>query len=320
MLSHNLNNYFSKSFDNASIIIIITCSKFTDDREDTPSHFTKATIRIDSEVQGMQNNVDDTGPKGSYQLSHLSSAPEHSRLEQQHETLVRIMNGTIVHAPVIDPKRIVDVGCGTGVVTCYLGNRFPDALVWGVDISPVPGIHDKPDNVTFVQGDFLTLAATDDRFCQGSADLVFSRLLYCGMTKWEAYVGSAVKMLRPGGYLEVQEVGSGWYVEGEEMNERWEWLKAYYAALEAKGLDPYCAGKVEGWMCDAGLEGVEVKRFSWPFAKALLDVYEHMLPRVLDGQGYSEGEIRAIVEEAARSLDSEGLCKVFCVTVGRKGR
>ncbi len=268
----------------------------------------------------MQKSVDEAGPKGSYQLSYLSSEPEHSRLEQQHDTLVRIMNGTIVHASVINLKRIVDVGCGTGVVTCYLGNRFPDALVWGIDISPVPSIHDKPDNVTFVQGDFLTLAASDDRFRQGSADLVFSRLLICGMTGWEAYVGTAVKLLRPGGYLEVQEVESGWYVEGEEITRGWEWLKAYYAALEAKGLDPYCARKMEGWMRDAELEGLEVRSFSWPFARELLGVYQQLLPRVLGGQGYSEEQIRVIVAEAARSLDLEGLCKVFCVTGGRKGR
>ena len=95
------------------------------------------------------------------------------------------MNGVTVHAPVTNTKQVVDVGCGTGVVTCYLGERYPDALVWGIDLSPIPAIHHrKPNNVTFVQGDFLTLAAGDGRLAKGSTDLIFNRLLILGMTDW----------------------------------------------------------------------------------------------------------------------------------------
>ena len=92
------------------------------------------------------------------------------------------MNGITLHAPSINPKQIIDVGCGTEVVTCYLGERFPDAQVLEVDIFPVPQLHDKPHNVTFVQGDIQSLAERDARFAPGSTDLVFNRLLVCGMT------------------------------------------------------------------------------------------------------------------------------------------
>lgn len=249
---------------------------------------------------------------------HLSSEPEHKRLDRQHDTLVRIMNGTIVHAPVINPMQILDVGCGTGVVTCYLGERFPDALVWGIDISPVPTIHDKPNNVTFVQGDFRTLASTDNRFARGSADLVFNRLLICGITDWKGYIETSVNMLKPGGYLEVQEVAWRWYTEGVDVGRNWEWLKAYYAELQAKGLDPYCVGKMEGWMRDAGLESIQTKHFPWPLNNELRRIYEQILPIVLTGQGYNEGKIEAMIEEAVRTTDPERLYKYFCVTLGCK--
>jgi len=37
--------------------------------------------------------------------------------------------------PAISPKRILDLGCGTGHITRFLAERFPEAAVEGVDIS-----------------------------------------------------------------------------------------------------------------------------------------------------------------------------------------
>lgn len=231
------------------------------------------------------------------------------------------MNGVTVHAPVTNPKQIVDVGCGTGVVTCYLGERFPDALVWGVDLSPVPDMnHQKPNNVTFVQGDFLKLAAHDGRFAKGSTDLIFNRLLILGMTDWQRYIETAASMLKPGGYLEVQEVEWNWYMEGEVVSKDWEWMKAYYAALQSKGLDPYCADNLDGWMRDAGLEAVQVKRFAWPFTKQQRDMYQWLLPKILAGQGHSEEKITTLMGEAAKTTDVQGMYKMFRVTMRQKGR
>ena len=66
------------------------------------------------------------------------------------------------HAPLQKPKRILDIGAGTGILTVKLGREFPDAEVIGVDISPVPNRHKKPDNVTFVQGNVLDLVKNGD--------------------------------------------------------------------------------------------------------------------------------------------------------------
>ena len=47
-------------------------------------------------------------------------------------------------------------------------------------------------------------------------------------------------------------------------------MKAYYAALHAKGLDPYCAKKLDGW--NAGLKTVQIKSFAWPFTEQQRDM------------------------------------------------
>lgn len=61
------------------------------------------------------------------------------------------MHGDIIHAPIEHPKLILDVCCGTGIVTRELGRRFPSARVIGIDTSKIPS-DDKPDNVSFIEG------------------------------------------------------------------------------------------------------------------------------------------------------------------------
>ena len=100
------------------------------------------------------------------------------------------MDGLVIRAPLNNPRRMLDIGCGTGVVTCHLGKIFPDAKVHGVDLSPVPAVHAKPENVLFSQGIMPELAyAKDTHLTAGSFDFVFSRLLIMGMNKWVRVFG-----------------------------------------------------------------------------------------------------------------------------------
>jgi SAM-dependent methyltransferase len=89
-----------------------------------------------------------------------------------------MLHGRVFHAPLDKPRRILDIGCGTGRNTVALAKMFPEATVIGVDLSPVPAIYAKPTNVEYVQGDFADLAkAGDERFREGSFDYIYHRLL-----------------------------------------------------------------------------------------------------------------------------------------------
>ena len=79
------------------------------------------------------------------------SLDEHARLEDQAIGLKELMHGDIIHAPIENPKFILDVCCGTGIVTRELGRRFPSAIVVGIDTSKIPS-QDKPGNVRFIEG------------------------------------------------------------------------------------------------------------------------------------------------------------------------
>lgn len=117
------------------------------------------------------------------------SKQEHRRLEATAKRIRELLDDKVVYAP-IDPsstRRILDIGCGTGATTDELGAMFPQANVCGVDLSTVPALRPKLDNIEYIQGDIQELAVSnaDDRLEKDAFDYVFSRFLMGGITNWQ---------------------------------------------------------------------------------------------------------------------------------------
>jgi ubiquinone/menaquinone biosynthesis C-methylase UbiE len=113
------------------------------------------------------------------------------------------MNDQVVHAPLstLRVQKALDIGCGTGTVTDRIASQFPDAQVYGLDLSPVPNIREKLQNIEYVQADFNEVTGPtepDARFKKGSFDYIFSRLLVLGMTDWKGYIGRCIGLAKPG--------------------------------------------------------------------------------------------------------------------------
>jgi methylase of polypeptide subunit release factors len=47
------------------------------------------------------------------------------------------MDGKLYFAPIESPKRVLDIGTGTGIWAMDFGDEFPEAEVTGTDISPI---------------------------------------------------------------------------------------------------------------------------------------------------------------------------------------
>jgi 2-polyprenyl-3-methyl-5-hydroxy-6-metoxy-1,4-benzoquinol methylase len=127
---------------------------------------------------------------------------EHRRLEVQAERLRELMNNKVIHAPldVSSARKMMDIGCGTGIMTHEMATAFPHAQVYGLDLSPVPNVREKLPNIEYVQGNVMELSDSktrDPRFENGSFDFIFSRLLIAGMTDWKGYVERCVTLTRP---------------------------------------------------------------------------------------------------------------------------
>ncbi|CAF9936472.1 MAG: hypothetical protein ALECFALPRED_006862 [Alectoria fallacina] len=271
-----------------------------------------------------------------------NDSPEHARLEEQAAGYAELMHNRVIHAPLSHPQRLLDIGCGTGAVTHHLGTTYPAAdRIYGIDLSPVPNINrpgESPGNISFIQGDVRKLSKTDQRLAPGSFDYVFSRLLICGMTDWAGYMRDTVApLLKPGGWVEVQDLDYVWYKHGHVCSGEWKWLRAINEGAKRKGMDLSCGSNAAKYMREAGLVDVSVKRYGAPFgtwavkqrpeserigaaqAEGIGPLYEVIVPRLAQGLGLSESEVQGLVGESSECLRAEdGKEWVVHVTVGRR--
>ena len=196
----------------------------------------------------------------------MRSNPEHQRLEAQAIAFEKSMFGKVFHAPVEQPRRILDIGCGTGRATTQLAAKYLDAHVIGVDLSPVPPIHENPGNVEYIQGDIKKLVSSnDDRFREGSFDYVFHRLLVLGMTDWPGYFDDVSKLLAPGGWVEAQEIDIH-TKDGDDnavgvVNPA---VLEFVHLAALKGMDVRVGSRLRGLMETSGLVGLQEDVYWWP--------------------------------------------------------
>lgn len=250
------------------------------------------------------------------------------------------MLGKVFHSPIENPTRILDVGCGTGAVSYHLGSTFPSARIYGVDLATIPpNPNKKPDNVTFVHGDYHDLLGSQDpHIAPGSMDFVFGRLLISGMTTWPSVIRSCHDLLKPNGWLEIQELEFPYYDDTGIISNDWEWVQAYQAGAKAKGLDLDCAVKAAEWMREAGFEHVQTKMYYWPHGEWLAKrghkeyrnigifleteqprLYQAIVPNMVSGLGFSDEKVRGFQADVLETLKAEeGLHKNYWVTFGRK--
>src|SRR5215472_9201927 len=127
---------------------------------------------------------------------------EVDRLDLQHYALHEALGENYL-APVGTPQSVLDVGCGSGQWAYDLCMEYSDALVVGIDL--VPSKPDRPPNFRFVRSNVLQgLPFVSDQF-----DFVHQRLLVGGVpaNSWPALVHDLVRVTRPGGWIELVEVG-----------------------------------------------------------------------------------------------------------------
>ncbi|KAH8084777.1 S-adenosyl-L-methionine-dependent methyltransferase [Filobasidium floriforme] len=93
-------------------------------------------------------------------------------------------------------KKVLDIGCGTGLWAIEVGRAFPQAEFIGIDLVPIqPNDDEVPENVSFVQDDVTKGLPYPDE----SIDIVHARLLVAGIRDFPALVREIARVLKPGG-------------------------------------------------------------------------------------------------------------------------
>lgn len=154
------------------------------------------------------------------------------------------------------PRRILDLGCGTGSTTLLLKQAFPDAEVVGLDLSPYMLVvaADKAQqagcDIQWVHG-----TAEQTEFPEASFDLVTASLLFHETPPAiaQAILQEAFRLLRVGGEVVI--------LDGNQATLRH--LPLLTNIFEEPYIGAYAEGSVDAWMGAAGFGAIRTEEVWW---------------------------------------------------------
>ncbi|KAL8811600.1 MAG: hypothetical protein Q9200_001659, partial [Gallowayella weberi] len=140
---------------------------------------------------------------------------ELERIDIKHHVSLLLAGGNLHLAPLHNPRRILDIGTGTGIWAIEMAEQYPHSQVIGTDLSPVqPTWYEKtsssyvrnsmvPNNVRFEIDDCEAKFWT---WPENHFDYVHTRFLIASIGNWASMIQKAYKHTKPGGYFELQEL------------------------------------------------------------------------------------------------------------------
>ena len=203
---------------------------------------------------------------------------EQERLLMQCKLLEPQARWMLEHIGVGRHWNTVDVGCGplgildllveyTGPGTEVIGvERDPRMLSFGRRLMAERGL----DSVKYVDGD-----ARDTRLPSSSFDLAHARLLLVNLPEPEGVVAEMVDLVRPGGWVAVQEVDwISWTCD--PIHPAWTRLIEINAAIwGARGMDVNIGRRLPRMLTQAGLTDIQCKTHTPVYSNK--DQYQYLL-------------------------------------------
>ncbi|KAK5791515.1 hypothetical protein VI817_006824 [Penicillium citrinum] len=200
-----------------------------------------------------------TSSDPSSSSSSPSSSDENSEIANDASTTNTNTN-TNINTP---PRRILDIGTGTGEWAIEMAEDYPTIDIIGTDLSPIQP-NWAPPNCRF----FIDDAESDWTFTPDEAfDYIHARSLGGGIGDWPRLLRQAFTHLKPGGWFEAQEFET-WVLSDDESHHRAEaimdWQDRLTEASHQFGKPMNVAPLIENWMITEGFENVSDDRYKCP--------------------------------------------------------
>lgn len=181
---------------------------------------------------------------------------EQDRLDLLHHLFKMILGGELFTAPLpSNPRRVLDVGTGTGIWAIEMADQFPDAVVIGTDLSPIQPSWVPPNLQFYVEDcEAAWTFPTSKLF-----DFIHGRALCGGIADWPHFYSQAFDNLEPGGWMEMKDhecwinSDDGGMDNAPGCNE---WVREVDRASRIFGKPLNIAHKHKQWMIDAGFQDV----------------------------------------------------------------
>jgi ubiquinone/menaquinone biosynthesis C-methylase UbiE len=104
--------------------------------------------------------------------------PEQERMDLQYRALLLASRNKLFFAPIRSPRRVLDIGTGTGIWAIEFADQTPEAEIIGTDLSPIQPRY-VPPNLKFEIDD----AEDEWTFPENHFDYIHERLVICGSIK-----------------------------------------------------------------------------------------------------------------------------------------
>ena len=183
----------------------------------------------------------------------LSTAEWHQRYLQQARWTENMRSYLYKKADLKYATRIIDLGCGTGVLERELLN-YTSIPTFALDINPAPlkFAQEYASNSVYTQADVLSLPFADRTF-----DLTFCHFLLLWVKLAYQAVNEMARVTRPNGYvLALAEPDYGGRIDyPPELSKIGAWQSA---ALNQQGANPEIGRELRSIFTQAGMVNIEV--------------------------------------------------------------
>ncbi|KAK4104071.1 S-adenosyl-L-methionine-dependent methyltransferase [Parathielavia hyrcaniae] len=200
---------------------------------------------------------------GSYHFPN--DEPENERAEEQYEIMKIVMDGRLHLAPfspTCPPRKVLDIATGTGTWAIEMGDKYPQSDIIGTDLSPIqPAM--VPPNVRFFVED-----SSDDWEYPAEFDFIHTRTtIACWSDMKKQIIQRAFDHLRPGGWLECQEIPVHIYSDDGTIPDDYGWLRwardfETVSRLAHRQAD--VGPQLKDWMREVGFVDVQEIAFKIP--------------------------------------------------------
>ncbi|KAL3471873.1 hypothetical protein BJX99DRAFT_250075 [Aspergillus californicus] len=126
---------------------------------------------------------------------------EMDRLDMQHHMCKLLTGGRLYFAPLKNPRRILDIGTGSGIWPIEISNIFPDTMITGTDLSPCQP-NNVPENVHFIVDDMTENEWVVNR---NTHDFIHAGHLSGSLPSYRDLLRKMYSHLKPGGWAELHE-------------------------------------------------------------------------------------------------------------------
>ncbi|KAG6150504.1 hypothetical protein E4U37_006046 [Claviceps purpurea] len=249
---------------------------------------------------------------------------EQNREDMKHAMVMMLTENRLFLSPVGDhPQKILDIGTGTGIWAIQVGDRYPSAKVRGIDIAPIQPEW-VPPNVSFLVDD------CELDWIERDVDLAHFRFMIVVLKNPSKVLGHAYESLRPGGWIELQELlptplcDDGTMPDDDPVKYLCELVEKAY---EKFGMRATLPAELESYLQEAGFENIHCQMMKvpiGPWAKdrnmRILGLYQKTvfvegLP-VLAGRPFqaldmSDAEAEVTIALARKSLEDPDVHRYF---------